>query len=109
MRRDEEEVLQLRRLERASVVEASTLLVLVGVAVPLKYMFGVPQVTKVMGPVHGIAFLFYCWTVVQTVAGGGWRAGEIVRLLLVAFVPVAGFLNVGWIRRRARAGLELRS
>lgn len=54
-----------------------------------------------MGPVHGLAFLFYVWTVLETVTGGGWARRDVARLLLVAFVPFAGFANLGFIRRRA--------
>ena len=98
MRSDDIE--QLRRLELASMVEATTLLLLVAVATPLKHLAGLPGFARIMGPVHGLAFLFYLWTVVQTVAAGRWKRGEIARLALVAFIPFAGFLNVAWLRRR---------
>ncbi len=44
---------QLRRLEVVSLVEATTLIFLVGVAVPLKHFAGEPAAVTVMGPVHG--------------------------------------------------------
>ena len=98
MRSDDIE--QLRRLELASMVEATTLLLLVAVATPLKHLAGLPGFARIMGPAHGLAFLFYLWTVVQTVAAGRWTRGEIARLALVAFIPFAGFLNGTWLRRR---------
>ncbi len=100
-RRRRIEAEQFRRLEAASVIEATTLLLLVLVAVPLKHMAGWPLGVRMMGPVHGLAFLFYGWTAVETVAGGGWRRPEIMRLLLVAFIPLAGFANVAFLRRKA--------
>jgi Domain of unknown function (DUF3817) len=54
---------QLRRPKTASLVEGLTLVLLVCVAVPLRHLAGWPVVTAVMGPVHGLAFLFYVWTV----------------------------------------------
>ena len=98
-----EEQRQLRRLEFASKLEATTLIALVGVAVPLKHAAGLPQAASAMGPVHGLAFLFYLWTVIQTVAAGGWRLADILRLVGAAFVPLAGFLNLAWLRRRREA------
>ena len=94
-----EETAQLRRLEACSALEATTLVALVAVAVPLEHIAGWPQGVRILGPVHGLVFLFYCWTVVQTVAGGGWRRTEILRLFAVAFIPLAGYHNIGWIRR----------
>lgn len=94
---------QLRWLEVASVVEATTLFLLVGVAVPLKHFGGEPVGVAVMGPVHGIAFAAYLWIIVQTVAGGGWQAPEWLRLVVTAFVPLAGYTNLPLIRRKAVA------
>ena len=94
---------QLRRLEAASLVEATTLLLLVGVAVPLRHLAGQPGAVTVMGPVHGLAFAAYVWTVLQTTAGGGWHRREWLRLLATAFVPFAGFANLPLIRRKERA------
>lgn len=95
-----EEIGQIRRLELVSMLEATTLIILVAIAVPLKHLAGWPLPVQLMGPVHGLAFLFYTWTVLQTVAGGGWRPIEITRLVFVAFIPFAGFFNIPWLRRK---------
>ena len=54
-----------------------------------------------MGPVHGLAFLAYIWTVIETVSGGGWNRREIARLAVVALVPFGGFTNGAFLRRKA--------
>ena len=97
------ELAQLRRLELVSLIEATTLILLVVIAVPLKYFAGRPEAVTVMGPVHGIAFCFYVWTLVQTVAGGDWHPAEWLRLAVTAFVPLAGYTNLALIRRKAAA------
>jgi integral membrane protein len=94
---------QLKRLELLSLLEATTLVLLVCVAVPLKHLYSQPLGSRVMGPVHGVAFVAYSWTALQTVAGGGWRRREIARLFIVALVPFAGYLNVMWLRRKIEA------
>jgi integral membrane protein len=94
---------QLKRLEILSIIEATTLVLLVCVAVPLKHVVGWPLGSRILGPTHGIAFLAYTWTVLQTVAGGGWRRRDMTRLFIVAFIPFAGFFNLSWLRKRARA------
>ena len=97
------ELAQLRRLEAVSLVEATTLVLLVGAAVPLKHLAGMPMAVTVMGPLHGLAFAAYIWTVLQTAAGGGWRRAEWLRLVATAFVPFAGYANLPLIRRKAEA------
>lgn len=54
-----------------------------------------------MGPVHGITFAAYLWTLVQTATGGGWQAAEWLLLVVTAFVPLAGYTNLPLIRRKA--------
>ncbi len=72
----QEERGQLRRMRVVSVIEGSTLLVLVFVAVPLKHLGGYPIATAIMGPVHGMAFLLYVWMLIQTVSGAAFPRRE---------------------------------
>jgi integral membrane protein len=91
----------IRRLRVASFIEASTLLILLLVAVPLKHVLGFPTATRIMGPVHGTAFIFYAWCIATTVGGGGnWTRSEVWRLIVAAFVPLGGFANAGFLRRK---------
>ncbi|HXT09327.1 MAG TPA: DUF3817 domain-containing protein [Roseiarcus sp.] len=80
-------------LRLASIVEALTLLTLVGVAVPLKHLWGFPQAVAVMGPVHGLAFLTFGWLLMQTAAAGDWPRAEIVRAAALACAPFGGLIN----------------
>ncbi len=53
------ELVQLRRLKIVSLVEGTTLLLLVFIAVPLKHLAGWKAMSSVMGPIHELAFLAY--------------------------------------------------
>lgn len=98
-----EEAGQLRRMRRASFAEGTTLLVLLLVAVPLKHLAGMPIGVRVMGPVHGLAFVFYFHTLIQTLSGGGWTRGQCVRMTLAAFVPLGTFFNERLLRQHSSA------
>lgn len=99
----EDESKQFGRMRLASLLEATTLAVLVFVAVPLKHAFGMPQAVSVMGPVHGLAFLFYIWMLIQSHFQFGWSPREWVRMVLCAFVPLAGFVNERLLKHRQDA------
>ncbi|WP_413735660.1 DUF3817 domain-containing protein [Sodalis sp. RH21] len=97
---DSQDISLLKRLHAASLVEGTTLVVLACIAVPLKHLGGFPQVSSVMGPVHGLAFLFYAWMVINSASAGLWRKAQVMRLLILAFIPFGTFFNVGMIKRR---------
>lgn len=98
-----EDLAPIRRLRLASFVEASTLLILLLIAVPLKHGLGYASATRIMGPVHGAAFVAYAWSMIAAVSGGGWSRRETARLVIAAFVPFGGFLNAGLLRRKQAA------
>lgn len=103
-----EDLTLIRRLRFASFVEASTLLALLLVAVPLKHVLGYAIATRIMGPVHGAAFVGYAWCAIATVSGGGdWTRRELARLIVAAFIPFGGFANAGLLRRKQAAAAHV--
>jgi integral membrane protein len=89
----EEELSQLRRMRLVSLLEGTTLLILVFIAVPLRHAGGYRIATMIMGPVHGMAFLLYVWMLIQTVASVGLPRRDVVWMIAAAFVPFGAFLN----------------
>ena len=90
----------LRRLRLAGWIEGTTLLLLIGVAVPLKHQAGLPQAVSLMGPLHGLAFLAYLAFAVEAVSFGGWSRREAARLFLVGLLPFGTFVNDRWLAAR---------
>jgi integral membrane protein len=91
---------RLQQLRWASLTEGATLLLLVGVAVPLKRMAGFPEAVSVLGPIHGAAFLIYVAMVLRAQQTGVWSASEVLKLLGAAFVPFGAFMVAGLFRRK---------
>lgn len=99
----QDDIRQMGRMRIASLLEASTLSLLVFVAVPLKRVFGMPEMVSVLGPIHGLAFLFYIWMLVQSHFQFGWSGREWLRMVACAFIPLAGFINERLLKRRQDA------
>jgi integral membrane protein len=95
-----EELSQLRRMRAVSLLEGTTLLLLLGVAVPLKHLAGMPIATSIMGPIHGFAFVLYVWMLIQTLSMGGWTRTAAARMVLAAFIPFGAFVNERVLARR---------
>jgi len=92
---------QLRRLRHAALMEGASLLVLLCIAVPLKHMAGQAGLVSLMGPLHGMAFLYYLWTIANTVGGGGWTRRDVWKLLACAMLPFGAWFSIRLIRRKA--------
>lgn len=88
-----------RHLKIASVAEATTLAALVCIAVPLKHFAGYTHAVSVLGPVHGMAFLVFSWSVIHAASSGYLRKQEIWRLLIASVIPFGGFFSAAWLAR----------
>ena len=74
-------------LRQLALVEGLTLLVLILVAVPLKYAAHWPLGVRIVGPLHGLAFLAYSWGLIESDLPRGQRW----RCWFGAFLPGAVF------------------
>jgi integral membrane protein len=83
-----------------AVIEAVTLLILVLVAVPLKHFAGIAEATRIVGPVHGLAFIAFCWAVIRSSSEGWLSKRDVTRLLIGAFIPFGGIVNERWLQGR---------
>jgi integral membrane protein len=54
------------RLRALGMIEAVSFLLLVGVAMPLKYFADLPLAVKIAGWLHGMLFLAFCMLLLQT-------------------------------------------
>jgi len=51
---------QVGRVRIAGIIEGISFLLLLGLAMPMKYFAGQPQYVRVIGMIHGMLFLAYC-------------------------------------------------
>lgn len=49
----------IKTLTTVGYLEGTSFLLLLGVAMPLKYMMGIPEAVKYVGMAHGILFIVY--------------------------------------------------
>jgi len=53
-------LLSLRFLRILGNIEGVSYLILLGLAMPLKYIWGYPMAVKIVGMAHGVLFVAYC-------------------------------------------------
>ncbi|MEN9639824.1 MAG: hypothetical protein RLZZ262_1693 [Bacteroidota bacterium] len=80
---------QLRLL---GLMEGATLILLMFVAVPLRYLANWPFGVKVIGPIHGVLFLFFVIATVYMSIERKWSFKNItVKVLLACIIPFGTF------------------
>ena len=78
------------RLRLLGWLEGVSLLVLVFVAVPLKYWRHDPSLVRGLGPVHGMLFLLFVLNTLRVGVEQGWKFRETTWKVLVACVVPFG-------------------
>jgi integral membrane protein len=76
------------RLRVVAFIEGCSFLLLLGVAMPLKYLAGLPLAVRVVGTIHGGLFILFCVALFQAMLVARWsllRAGIVFASSLVPF------------------------
>ncbi len=80
------------RLRVIGFLEGISLLALVFVAVPLKYYFKNPSLSKALGPVHGAIFLLFLFNALSVGVEENWKFKTTTwRVILACFIPFGTF------------------
>jgi len=83
---------QLGRLRLVSYLEGISLIILVGIAVPIKYWVGDPTLVRALGPVHGILFLLFIVLTLSVGVERQWSFRNTTWKVLVAcLIPFGTF------------------
>ncbi len=91
------------RLRLLGLAEGLSLLLLVGVAVPLKHLYGDASLVRVLGPVHGLLFLLYILNALRVSTEQNWRFAQTTwKVLLASLVPFGTF----YVERQVLAPLQ---
>lgn len=83
---------QVGRLRLIGYLEGISLLVLLFIAVPLKYYFNDPSLVKRIGPIHGALFMLFVFYTISVGVEEKWRFKETTwKVLLACIVPFGTF------------------
>jgi integral membrane protein len=80
------------RLRVVGVVEGISFLLLLGVAMPLKYMAGMPQAVSVVGMAHGILWMLYVGAVIDVRLRRDWPLSRMAIAVLASILPFGPFV-----------------
>ncbi len=79
-----------RALCKVAPIEATTYLVLV-IGTVARIGFGGPNLSPILGPIHGAIFLCYFACAIEAKAENDWDLRRTVSILFAAVIPLGGF------------------
>ncbi len=80
------------RLKLIGYIEGISLIVLVFVAVPLKYLAHDPAMVKAIGPIHGALFLLYVFNTLSVGVEQKWQFSRTTwKVLIACMIPFGTF------------------
>lgn len=94
----------LGRLRVVGYAEGVSFLLLLGIAMPLKYAAGMPGAVRVIGMAHGILFLLYLLAVILAAREHRWGVGRVAVFFVASVLPGGPFYADAKLVRDSRAG-----
>jgi integral membrane protein len=82
----------IRTLRIVGILEGISFLVLLCIAMPMKYVMGIPEMVKFTGWAHGVLFMLYIPAVFVAKRAMQWNFFQVLVALAASLVPLGTFI-----------------
>jgi integral membrane protein len=93
----------IKQFRIVALAEGISFLVLLGIAMPLKYLADVPQPVKIVGAIHGGLFILYILAVFRAARYSKWSLERIFEAIVASVFPLGPFWFEHKLKREAAA------
>ncbi len=83
------------RVRIVGTLEGISFILLMGLAMPLKYLADMPAAVKWTGWIHGVLFIAYCMTIFMALVGRRISFRRSLESFVAALIPFGPFLLDG--------------
>ena len=89
----------LGQLRLVAFLEGSSFLILLFVAMPLKYLAGLPLAVRVVGSIHGALFIAFLITLYRAAHARDWPRRRSLTAFIASILPFGTFVFDASLRR----------
>lgn len=82
---------QLAIFRLISILEGISFLILLGIAMPLKYFLNMPDMVRHVGMAHGILFIGYILGCLLLIKPMGWNRKQTLEIMGCSLLPLGPF------------------
>lgn len=91
------------RLRAIGLIEGLSYLLLLGVAMPLKYFASLPLAVKIGGWIHGLFFILFCAALAHAMFAARWSIIRAGLIFIASLIPFGTFVIDGRLKREDEA------
>ncbi len=82
---------ELKKFRLINKIEGYSFIILLFIAMPLKYSFGFPIATKVMGMIHGVLFMMFVYQLLESMKEVPFNKKEALIYFILSLIPFGSF------------------
>lgn len=82
---------ELLKFKWINKIEGISFIILLFIAMPLKYSFGYPIATKIAGMIHGLLVFAFIYQIIEAKKEAGFTLQETVLYSILSLVPFGSF------------------
>ena len=97
----------LGRFRAVALLEGLSFVLLLFVAMPLKYLAGMPLAVRVVGLAHGLLFVLFLFTLMEVAIAYRWSLVRVLGAFVSSLLPFGTFVLDARLRREeAQAAVQ---
>jgi len=82
---------ELQKFRLINKIEGISFIILIFIAMPLKYSFGYPMATKVVGMLHGLLVFAFIYQIIEAKKEAGFTLKETALYTILSLIPFGSF------------------
>jgi len=91
---------ELQKFRLINKIEGISFIILIFIAMPLKYSFGFPVATKIVGMIHGLLVFVFLYQVLEAQKEVGFTWKETGIYTLLSLIPFGSFYTDKLLARK---------
>ena len=93
----------IRTFRMVALAEGTSFLILLCIAMPMKYMMGMPMAVRIAGSIHGLLFLLYVARLAKLRSTYQWDNRFSIQAFIASILPFGTFLFDKYLREKEAA------
>jgi len=96
---NQEQIKTSKQIRSIGIAEGISYLILLSIAMPLKYLAHIPEAVKIFGWLHGVLFVAFIWAIFQGKTKLNWSLQVMATAFIASLIPFGTF----WLDKKLKA------